>query len=115
MSEQNQIEDISDKVDLLSSQITTIGIDLNALTVPFGLIDTIRDKIDQLEVDMAPLVKIQSINPDNTSILDNVRIIPSENLPTVNTGTIVYNDRSLKLYGKDKTGAAGWLTLNYVV
>jgi hypothetical protein len=117
MSQQSQIEAISDKVDLLANSVNTIAGDYNALMVPMGLIDTIQGKILDLEVAMAPLVKINCINPNNTSILDHVTIVPTQNLPTVNRGTIIYNfnDKSLKLYGKDKTGNEGWLTINFVV
>lgn len=115
MSQQSQIEAISDKVDLLAIAVNTIAGDYNALMVPMGLIDTVEQKIIDLEAAMAPLSKISSIDPNNTSILDHVTIVPTENLPTVNTGTIIYNDKSLKLYGKNTTGNAGWLTINFVV
>lgn len=114
MSQQDKIQEISDRIDVLVGKIGNLNNSVDNLNAPGGTINVINQKIAQLSNSLAPLNKIQSINPSNVNILDNLRIISSATLPTVNTGTIVYNDNSMKLYGKDTSGNANWFKINYI-
>jgi hypothetical protein len=114
MSQQDKIQEISDRIDVLVGKIGNLNNSVSNLNAPGGTIKLLEQKIDELADDLAPLKKIQSINPSNVNILDNLRIISSATLPTVNTGTIVYNDNSMKLYGKDTSGNANWFKIDYV-